>query len=185
MKLAGFGSVVVAAGLITGIDGLLISGGVWIATGLLLRVLIRSSGGSQVVDAGIESEVGRIDGGESRAPRLGVPGMFLLLVSGLGSIAIGILGVGFSDDHEILRWFPFVVGVLITVIGLTAIPVEMGAIKAEDSGTGTTATDSTQENEADERDPQERLERLEDLLRRGLVTTEEYEAQRDRILRSI
>ena len=56
--------------------------------------------------------------------------MFLLLISGLGSIAIGILSIGFPDDYEYLRWLPFAVGVAITVIGLTSIPVELGLIKA-------------------------------------------------------
>ncbi|HMT04135.1 MAG: hypothetical protein KDB48_00470 [Solirubrobacterales bacterium] len=130
MKLAAFGLIVGLVGLLLGIDGLILSGGIWIATGLLIRILVQPGERSHSIDASVEAEIGRIETGEGRNLRLGVPGMFLLLISGLGSIAIGILSIGFPDDYEYLRWLPFAVGVAITVIGLTSIPVELGLIKA-------------------------------------------------------
>ena len=83
------------------------------------------------MDAGFESEVGQISTGK-RSPQVGVAGMFLLLICGLGSIAIGVSGVGFSGDHEFLRWLPVVVGAPILLIGLISIPIELGALKSGD-----------------------------------------------------
>ena len=131
MKLAGFGLIVGAVGLITGIDGLLLAGGFWVVTGLLIRALVQRSESSFSVDAGVETEVGRIEGRKTRTARFGAPGLVLLVLTGIGSIAIGILGLGFSADHESLRWIPFAVGVLITFIALISIPVEAGWVKAE------------------------------------------------------
>lgn len=130
MKLAAFGLIVGAAGLVLGVDGLLIAGGLWIVTGLLLRTLIQRSESSFPLDAGLESEVGRIETSGDRRPRIGLPGAFLLLVSGLGSIAIGVIGVGFSGDYEVLRWLPVAVGAYITLIGLISIPVELSQARS-------------------------------------------------------
>lgn len=127
MKLAAFGVLVVIAGFIAGIDGLLLSGAVWIGTGLLIRALVqRNEGGKYTVEAASEVEIGRVEASKDQAPRVGLAGAFLLLLCGLGSIAIGIFSVGFPDDQEVLRWFPFAVGALITLLGLTSVAVELG-----------------------------------------------------------
>ena len=136
MKLAGFGLVVVAVGVILGVDGLLIAGGVWIVTGLLVRALVQKNESSFTVEPAVEAEIGRIEGSKGGSRRLGVAGIFLLLSSGLGSIAIGVIGLGFSGDYESLRWLPVAVGAFITLIGLVSIPVELGLIKAETTPVG-------------------------------------------------
>lgn len=130
MKLAGFGLIVGLVGLLLGVDGLLFAGGVWIATGLLLRLLIQRGESSRSTDLELESEMRRIGLGGRQVPLLGVPGMSLLLICGLGSIVIGIASVGFPAGYEYLRWFPVLVGSLITLIGLISIPIELGKIKA-------------------------------------------------------
>lgn len=136
MKLAGFGLIVGALGLILGVDGLLFAGWAWIVTGLLVRALVHKNENSFTIGPGVEAEIGRIEGSKGGSRRLGVAGIFLLLISGLGSIAIGALSLGFSGDHEDLRWLPVGIGAIITLIGLVSIPVELGLIKAESTPAG-------------------------------------------------
>ena len=147
MKLAVVGVVVAAIGLVIGVDGLVFTGGFWIITGLLARMLILRRQEEMPIGAALtrrdESEIGRIAGREDNGVGYRLLGLGLLLVIGLGSMAIGFFDVGFSAEYESLRWLPFAVGILITTFVLITIPIRFGAVDLEALAEGAVTTPAT------------------------------------------
>ena len=116
MKFAAIGVAVAIVGLVLGVDGLLLAGGFWVITGLLARMVIQRRSEDRPAAATPtrqeEAQIGQIAGREGRAPGYRLLGLALLLVIGLGSMAIGFFEVGFPADYESLRWIPLAVGIL-------------------------------------------------------------------------
>ncbi|MBK8293292.1 MAG: SHOCT domain-containing protein [Solirubrobacterales bacterium] len=131
MKLAVLGAVVAVAGLALGVDGLVLTGALWLILGLLAWTLItrhrgeRSSG--RKLTGAEEAEIGRIEGSAGQEKSNSWLGLALLLVIGIGSLAIGIFKVGFTGDSESLRWLPLGAGILVTTFAVITIPARMGA----------------------------------------------------------
>ena len=118
MKLAALGVVTLGIGIALGIDGLLLTGGLWIVLGLLLRVVVmrgreRTEGPASYEDGGgvtvTDEDPGRSG---SRAQRLPVAGMLVLGVIGVASLLIGILAIGFPEPDRDWRWLPIGIGAL-------------------------------------------------------------------------
>jgi hypothetical protein len=201
MKLALFGAIVAVAGLAFGVDGLVYSGGLWVAAGLIVTVILASRGDTAQVSPQMsfqdESEIGSIQDSSGAGKSGTWPGFAFMLAVGLGSMAIGIFGVGFTGDDEYLRWLPIVVGAVFTLLTLISLPVRLGKFDPEAAAGRAQAAkvnmdmapsieierDSTVKG--GEADPKFRLERIEELRSSGLITPQEYEAQRQRILSSI
>jgi len=191
LKLALFGVVVAAAGFVLDVEGLVYSGALWIGAGLLITAILAMRGETDPASSGPRitdvSEIGQIQGMGGPEKQGTWPGFAFMLAVGLGSMAIGILGVGFGGDHDYLRWLPVVVGVVFTFLTLISLPARLGIIDPEAKLAEIQAkTERPSPLETgDGGHPKERLERLEELRRSGLITPDEYEAQRQRILDSV
>jgi len=198
MKLAIFGAVVAAAGLAFGINGLIFSGALWLASGLLITWSLAARGQeSESTTSGLtiqdESEVGRIERSPVGEAPGTWPGFALMLAIGLGSLAIGVFEVGFTGGDEGFRWLPIVVGILLILLTLISLPARLGwlepaalAAKMEAAKSSQIETDSPSPAGGGRGvEPKARLEQLEELRRANLITPGEYEEQRRRILGSI
>ena len=199
MKLAIFGALVATAGLVLGIDGLIYSGGLWLASGLLIAWILaaRSQESASTTSAFTiedEGEIGRIERSGVRGAPGTWPGFALMLAIGLGSMALGIFEVGFTGDDQGYRWLPIVMGILITLLTFISLPARLGwlepevlAAKMESAKASRAEADAAVSpiSGGDEVGPKARLERLEELRRSDLITPGEYEEQRQRILGSI
>lgn len=97
MKLAILGVVTALVGVLVGVDGLLLTGGVWVVIGSLLWVFVT-----------------RRQDTPNRAPHM--VGFVFMLVLGIASLAIGIAGIGF-EDHGTWRILPLAMGAFALVIG--------------------------------------------------------------------
>ena len=130
MKLALLGVAAAVAGWAIGVEGLIYSGALWIVCGLLITAILAARGEGSVSNQGLntldEKEIGLIQGSGGAEKQGTWPGFFFMLAIGLGSMAIGILGLGFDGDHGYLRWLPVVVGAIFTLLTLISLPVRLG-----------------------------------------------------------
>ncbi len=69
-------------------------------------------------------------------------GLTLVLTIGIGSLAIGILGIGFDQGSD-WRWVPIVVGGIVTLFALLTIPARLGAERWGPGGPGAAETPAT------------------------------------------
>lgn len=114
MKLALIGLATLILGLAVDVPGLMIAGAVWIPAGLLTRVVFTRNAergpAEPAYDGGTEPREPAVE----RPP--GSPGFFvgtaLLLLVAVPSLAIGLLGIGFSEADDAWRWIPIAVGAL-------------------------------------------------------------------------
>lgn len=130
MKLAALGLVAVAVGIAVGEQGLVYAGGLWFVLGTLLWALVtrhkrdpRRSSGDPAVDA--------LQRGREAAPAWRYPvGITLVFAIGLGSLAIGILEVGFEAGSG-WRWAPIAVGGLVTLFGVVNFVIRLSGVDLE------------------------------------------------------
>jgi hypothetical protein len=127
MKLAALGVITLVLGAVLDIDGLLLAGGFWVLMGAAVKALqlhyrTRAEEPRTAPDA-LEAGVGA--SGPSQAPeaatetpeyareRMSIPfaaSFLFFLMLGAGSLAIGLLGVGFVAPDAEWRWLPVAVG---------------------------------------------------------------------------
>lgn len=130
MKIAAFGVIAVAVGIGVGVDGLILAGGLWIVLGALAWMLVgrhararRRSSGDPAVD--------ELQRQREAEPAWRYPvGITLVFAIGLGSLAIGLLGVGFEDGSG-WRWVPVAVGALATVIAAINLVARLSGVDLE------------------------------------------------------
>ena len=196
LKLAIFGAVVAAAGFALGVDGLIYSGGLWLVSGLLIAGILANRDESGSITSALtiqdEGQIGRIEQSGGKPPGTW-PGFALMVAIGLGSVAIGLFDIGFAGGEDGYRWVPIVAGILFTLLTLISLPARLGwlepaALAAKLESAQASKFEADPEGPADSSgraDPKARLEQLEELRRSGLITAEEYEKERTRILGSI
>ena len=192
LKLALFGVMVAAAGFAFDVEGLVYSGALWVAAGLLITAILAmrgetgpASSGPKILDP---REIGQIQGMGGPAKSGTWPGFFFMLAIGLGSMSIGIFGIGFAGDDDYLRWLPIVVGAVFTLLTLISLPVRLGRFDPEAALVEVRESSDLMKQgrpETGDHDPTARLEKLEELRRSGLITPDEFETQRQRILGSL
>ena len=119
MKLAVVGVVAAGVGLVLGIPGLFGIGLFWVLMGLVVRghagrvKEVLAEGKARAAAAGATSEPApAIDG------RTFAVGTLLMLAIGLPSLAVGILEIGIDAEDADWRWFPIVVGGLISAFAI-------------------------------------------------------------------
>jgi len=123
VKLAILGAIAVAAGAALGVAGLVFSGGLWVVLGVLIWALFtrHEEGRRKRTEAADSADLGRARADERRPPY--ALGVALLLSIGLGSLAIGLLAIGFPAGERAWRWAPIAVGAIVTGFTLIAVPV--------------------------------------------------------------
>ena len=123
MKIGGLGAVAIAVGLVVGVDGLVLTGALWLVLGVLAWALVgrhereerrKRTTGDPSVDALL------VKGDPERGRRYPL-GLVLILTIGLGSLAIGLLGIGFDGGSD-WRWAPIAVGGIVTFLALLDDP---------------------------------------------------------------
>lgn len=154
MKLALVGAVTLGLGLILGVDGLVLAGGVWVVLGPLIRLVATrlvvepQMSSAEAIEEGPEGGVG------GSRPRLTGAGMaastLLLFLVAVPSLAIGILGIGFSDGDGALRFIPIAVGALaggIAVLSTVAYAAGAGieAVVGDPKHPGTITIEASRE----------------------------------------
>ena len=111
MKIGGLGAVAIAVGLVVGVDGLVFSGALWLVLGVLTWALVgrherEEQRQRKTGDPSVDALLAKDDPERGRRYALG---LVLILTIGLGSLAIGLLGIGFDDGSD-WRWAPVAVG---------------------------------------------------------------------------
>lgn len=113
MKLAVLGAAAIVAGVAIPIDGLVDIGAIWVAGGLLLRLVL-----------GPPKQLERLDAsaswGDAFGGRRGL-GVVLSMLIGAGTLVIGIAGIGFESDDGAWRWTAVAVGGIILGIQVLAM----------------------------------------------------------------
>ena len=117
MKIGALGAVAIALGLVVGVDGLVLSGALWLVLGVLAWALVgrrkREERRKQKTgDPSVDALLAKRDPERGRRYALG---LVLILAIGLGSLAIGLLGIGFDDGSD-WRWVPIAVGGIVTFL---------------------------------------------------------------------
>ena len=127
MKIGGLGAVAIAVGLVVGVDGLVLSGALWLVLGVLAWALVgrheKEERRKRTGDPSVDALLVKRDPERGRRYLLG---LVLILTIGLGSLAIGLLGIGFDGGSD-WRWVPIAVGGIVTFLALLTIPARLGA----------------------------------------------------------
>lgn len=128
MKLAALGAITAVLGVALGVDGLLLAGGFWVLMGAAVKALqlryrtraeeLRTT--PDALDAGAgegrssatKPAAGAGEDAREAAPIPFAASFLFFLVLGAGSLAIGLLEVGFEDPDTNWRWLPVTVGAL-------------------------------------------------------------------------
>lgn len=111
VKLAILGAISAVLGAVLGVAGLVYAGGLWVGLGLLIWLLFTRH----------EKRAER----PPRLPRPTLAGQSLVLAVGAGSLAIGLLAVGFEGGERAWRWLPVAVGALACLMVLLAILIRL------------------------------------------------------------
>ena len=137
VKLAILGLLAAAAGAALGVGGLALAGAFWVVLGLLTWALFtRHETRRPGLDEGADAVGLEFSRTPERKQRYAL-GLGLLLAIGLGSLAIGLLGLGFEAGQRPWRWLPIAVGAIVTGFALVTIPVRRsGAALAVAERTG-------------------------------------------------
>jgi hypothetical protein len=106
------GAALLVAGLALGIDGLTLTGAIWLGFGLLVRFLTR--------DMRVAEEEAKARGEKPQPPsgRRLVWSTLVWLALGVPAIVIGLAEVGFDEGDQEWRWLPVALGSLVMAIGL-------------------------------------------------------------------
>jgi hypothetical protein len=176
------GAALLVAGLVLGIDGLTLTGAIWLGFGLLVRFLTR--------DMRIAEGEAKARGEQPQPPsgRRLVLSTLVWLLLGVPAIVIGLAEVGFDEAEAEWRWLPVALGSIVTAIGLVGAALYglgkgIGAVVGE---VGATPGDERESDGFESKlDAGARLEVLDGLLRDGKITAAEHAEQRTRILGSI
>lgn len=132
-----------AVGAVVGVAGLVLAGALWLVLGTLAWALVgrhekeerRRRTGDPSVDALLRAR-------DPERGRRYALGLTLILAIGLGSLAIGVLGLGFDDGSE-WRWVPVAVGGIVTFLALLTIPARLGAERWGPGGSAAAETPAT------------------------------------------
>jgi hypothetical protein len=127
MKLAALGVVTALIGIVLGIPGLIGIGAFWMLLGPVMRMhgqrikdLQASTPAEPTADTTAETtaETGSAERPPTIDARTFTLGTVLWLLLGIPSLAVGVLQLGISGEHENWRWLPIVVGGLALGIGV-------------------------------------------------------------------
>lgn len=126
MKLAALGVVTALIGIVLGIPGLIGIGAFWMLLGPVMRMYgqrIKDLQARTTAETTAETTVETpVETGSAKPPaidaRTFTTGTMLWLLLGIPSLAVGILQLGISGEHENWRWLPIVVGGLALGIGV-------------------------------------------------------------------
>ena len=116
MKIGALGAVAIAVGLVVGVDGLVLSGALWLVLGVLAWALVgrreREERRKQKTgDPSVDALLAKRDPERGRRYALGLG---LLLAIGLGSLAIGLARASASAPaSDPWRWLPVAVGAIV------------------------------------------------------------------------
>lgn len=123
MKLAIFGLATAILGAALGVAGLVISGAFWVVLGLLVWALFTRHEKGRAERAKAAAAAGAASPPERRGRY--ATGISLVVLVGLGSLAIGIFELGFDAEESAWRWLPIGVGAIVTLFAAISIPIRM------------------------------------------------------------